>query len=70
MNAYGYNQMITPNFDRLIQSGVMFENAEVQQAVCGPSRASVMTGVYPDRTHVWDLHTDFRESSPTLNINA
>jgi len=66
INAYGENQMITPNFDRLIKSGVMFENAEVQQAVCGPSRASVMTGTYPDRTKVWDLHTDFRESSPTL----
>lgn len=66
INAYGENQMITPNFDRLINSGVMFENAEVQQAVCGPSRASVMTGTYPDRTKVWDLHTDFRESSPTL----
>ncbi|MQP25658.1 sulfatase-like hydrolase/transferase [Flavobacterium sp. LMO8] len=66
INAYGENQMKTPNFDRLIKSGVMFENAEVQQAVCGPSRASVMTGTYPDRTKVWDLHTDFRESSPTL----
>ena len=66
INAYGENQMITPNFDRLIKSGVMFENAEVQQAVCGPSRASVMTGTYPDRTKVWDLHTDFRDSSPTL----
>jgi iduronate 2-sulfatase len=66
MNAYGANQMITPNFDRLINSGVMFENAQVQQAVCGPSRASVMTGTYPDRTKVWDLQTDFRDSSPTL----
>ena len=66
INAYGENQMITPNFDRLIKMGVMFENAEVQQAVCGPSRASVMTGTYPDRTKVWDLHTDFRDSSPTL----
>jgi iduronate 2-sulfatase len=66
INAYGANQMVTPNFDRLIKSGVMFQNAEVQQAVCGPSRASVMTGTYPDRTKVWDLHTDFRDSSPTL----
>ena len=66
INAYGENQMVTPNFDRLIKSGVIFQNAEVQQAVCGPSRASVMTGTYPDRTKVWDLHTDFRESSPTL----
>lgn len=66
IKAYGENQMITPNFDRLIASGVMFKNAQVQQAVCGPSRASVMTGTYPDRTKVWDLHTDFRDSSPTL----
>jgi iduronate 2-sulfatase len=66
INAYGANQMVTPNFDRLINRGVMFQNAEVQQAVCGPSRASVMTGTYPDRTKVWDLHTNFRESSPTL----
>lgn len=66
INAYGYPQMVTPNIDRLIKSGVMFKNAEVQQAVCGPSRASVMTGTYPDRTHVWDLQTDFREASPSL----
>jgi arylsulfatase A-like enzyme len=66
INFYGENQMKTPNFDRLIKMGVMFENAQVQQAVCGPSRASVMTGTYPDRTKVWDLHTDFRRSSPTL----
>ena len=66
IGAYGHKQMVTPNLDRLINSGVMFENAEVQQAVCGPSRASVMTGTYPDRTRVWDLHTDFRSSSPSL----
>lgn len=66
INEYGQNQMKTPNFDRLIKSGVMFQNAEVQQAVCGPSRASVMTGTYPDRTKVWDLHTDFRQSAPNF----
>ncbi|WPR71958.1 sulfatase [Flavobacterium sp. NG2] len=66
LNAYGQSQMITPNFDRLAKSGVIFQNAEVQQAVCGPSRASVMTGTYPDRTKVWDLHTDFREAAPEL----
>lgn len=66
LNVYGNHEMITPNFDRLAKRGVIFENAEVQQAVCGPSRASVMTGTYPDRTKVWDLHTDFRESAPEL----
>jgi len=45
LNVYGENQMHTPNFDRLAEMGVIFENAHVQQAVCGPSRASIMTGI-------------------------
>lgn len=66
LNCYGNSQMITPNFDRLAKSGVIFTNANVQQAVCGPSRTSVMTGTYPDHNKVWDLQTDFRKSSPDL----
>ncbi len=66
LSNYGETQMHTPNFDRLADMGMTFTNAHVQQAVCGPSRASVMTGTYPDKTKVWDLHTDFRESAPEL----
>ena len=66
LNCYGYKQMHTPNFDRLAAMGVSFKNANVQYAVCGPSRASIMTGAYPDKTKVWDLHTDFRKSAPSL----
>ena len=66
LNVYGATEMHTPNFDRLAEMGVIFKNAEVQQAVCGPSRASIMTAMYPDHTKVWDLHTDFRESAPDL----
>ncbi|QQY81677.1 sulfatase [Tamlana sp. s12] len=66
LSNYGESQMITPNFDRLAQMGMTFTNAHVQYAVCGPSRASVMTGANPDKTKVWDLHTNFRESAPEL----
>ena len=66
LSNYGQSQMITPNFDRLAEMGMTFTNAHVQYAVCGPSRASVMTGTNPDRTKVWDLHTDFRKSAPDL----
>ena len=66
LSNYGESQMITPNFDRLAKMGMTFTNAHVQYAVCGPSRASVMTGANPDKTKVWDLHTDFRESSDGL----
>ena len=66
LSNYGETQMVTPNFDRLAKMGMTFTNAHVQYAVCGPSRASVMTGTNPDRTKVWDLHTDFRKSAPDL----
>lgn len=66
LSNYGVSEMITPNFDRLAKMGMTFTNAHVQYAVCGPSRASIMTGVNPDRTKVWDLHTDFRKSAPNL----
>ncbi|WP_170309920.1 sulfatase [Seonamhaeicola maritimus] len=66
LSNYGETQMHTPNFDRLAEMGMTFTNAHVQFAVCGPSRASVMTGTKPDRTKVWDLHTNFRESAPDL----
>ncbi|SNR78029.1 Arylsulfatase A [Lutibacter agarilyticus] len=66
LNAYGENQMYTPNIDRLAKMGTIFTNAHVQQAICGASRASVMTGMYPDHTKVWDLETDFRDSAPEL----
>ncbi len=66
LSNYGHKEMHTPNFDRLANMGVTFTHAYVQQAVCGPSRASVMTGTPPDRTRVWDLHTNFREANPNL----
>lgn len=66
LSNYGHDQMHTPNFDRLAAMGVTFTNAHVQQAVCGPSRASIITGAYPDKTRVFDLHTNFRESNPDL----
>lgn len=66
LSNYGETQMKTPNFDRLASLGMTFTNAHVQYAVCGASRASVMTGTNPDTNKVWDLHTDFRESAPDL----
>ncbi|MGB0372321.1 MAG: sulfatase [Opitutales bacterium] len=42
-----YDGAVTPNMDRLASQGVAFLNAHVQYPVCGPSRASVMTGMLP-----------------------
>ena len=64
IGAYGDTVIRTPNIDRLARSGVVFLDAHVQQAVCNPSRASLMTGLRPDSLRVWDLETDFRVTTP------
>jgi len=66
LGAYGDSVAITPNIDRLARSGVTFLQAHVQQAVCNPSRASLMTGLRPDSLRVWDLDTDFRTTVPDV----
>ncbi|NNE71470.1 MAG: sulfatase [Rhodothermales bacterium] len=42
----------TPNLDRLAESGVRFTRAYAQYPVCGPSRASIMSGLYPESNGV------------------
>ncbi|MCB9258781.1 MAG: sulfatase [Ignavibacteriales bacterium] len=37
----------TPNIDKLAQQGILFTNAHCQAPICGPSRASIMTGLFP-----------------------
>jgi iduronate 2-sulfatase len=66
LSCYGDSIAVTPNFDRLAQMGVVFDRAYCQQAVCNPSRASLMTGMRPDRLRVWDLYTDFRTPNPDV----
>ena len=62
--CYGNDDIHSPNIDRLAKSGVLFERAYCQLAVCNPSRVSIMTGLRPDSTMVWDLVTRFRETIP------
>ncbi|MEH6306054.1 sulfatase [Olivibacter sp. CPCC 100613] len=66
LGCYGDSVVITPNIDRLAKNGVVFNNAYCQQAVCGPSRASLLTGRRPDVTQVWDLKTHFRKALPNV----
>ena len=57
---------VTPNMDKLAEQGTLFLNAYCQQAVCSPSRTSVITGRRPDTVKVWDLNTHFREHRPDI----
>jgi len=50
--CYGNEQVATPNLDRLARRGVRFTRAYCQYPVCGPSRAALMSGLYPQRTGV------------------
>ncbi|WP_040420489.1 sulfatase [Actinopolymorpha alba] len=53
LGAYGNDEIETPNLDRLAAQGVLFENCYVQNPVCAPSRASLMTGRYVHSHGLW-----------------
>ena len=66
LGCYGNTMVKTPNIDRLAKMGTVFMSNYVQQAVCGPTRASLMTGKRPDYTKVWDLKTRMRDINPDI----
>ncbi len=47
LNCYGAERSVSPNIDRLAAMGTLYENAYVQVPVCGASRVSLMSGMYP-----------------------
>jgi iduronate 2-sulfatase len=65
LGCYG-SLAITPNMDRLARRGVRFERAYCQQAVCNPSRSSMLTGLRPDTLGLWNNGTHFRELKPDV----
>jgi iduronate 2-sulfatase len=64
LGAYGSGIVKSPRIDALARSGTMFTRAYCQEALCNPSRASLLTGLRPDTLRVWDLQTDFRQTTP------
>lgn len=66
LGCYGNEMVKSPNIDALASDGVVFNRAYCQQAVCTPSRTSLLTGLRPDSTQVWDLKTNFRDHMPDL----
>lgn len=66
LGCYGKNYIKSPNIDALAGTGMVFNRAYCQQAVCSPSRTCVMTGTRPDTSKVWDLVTHFRVALPDV----
>ena len=62
----GHPQAKTPNIDRLATRSVVFHNAHCQAPICGPSRASLMSGYLPSSTGIYGQipDRDLREASP------
>jgi iduronate 2-sulfatase len=66
LGCYGAKHIHSPHIDRLAAKGTTFSRAYCQQAVCSPSRSSLMTGLRPDTLRIWDLATHFRDNVPDV----
>ena len=66
LGIYGNEIVQTPNIDKLSQSSVVFENAHCQYPLCGPSRASFMTGMYTNQTKITKNNILLRSTVPEV----
>jgi iduronate 2-sulfatase len=66
LGCYGDTLVKSPHIDRFAATARRFDHAYTQQAVCGPSRTSLLTGRLPDNTRVWHNRNLFRDTQPDL----
>jgi len=66
VSTSGYGQAITPALDELSKHSITFDCAYCQYPVCGPSRASLLSGLYPEATGVLDNQMDLSTLRPDL----
>ena len=66
LGCYGSDIAVSPNLDALAGDGLLFNRAYCQQAICSPSRASLMTGARPDTIRVVENTAYFRDLNPDI----
>lgn len=64
VSTSAYRHIKTPALEALAAEGMTFNRAYCQYPVCGPSRASFLSGLYPESTGVVDNIADIREKRP------
>ena len=71
LSCYGSTDLKTPNIDRLMSTGKRIDNFYSNSPVCSPTRASILSGCYPDRVGVPGvIRTEKRENWGCLDKNA
>jgi len=66
LGSFGDTFAKTPEMDRLAARGTVFLNNHCQQAMCAASRASLLTGMVPDRTGIWNFGEMMRQKTPDV----
>jgi len=66
LGCYGSPIAVTPHIDALARDGLLFTRAYCQQAICRPSRASLMTGTRPETTGLFHNYVSLRELRPDI----
>ncbi|MCA9119652.1 MAG: sulfatase [Planctomycetaceae bacterium] len=66
LGCYGSPIAVSPNLDALAKDGLLFNRAYCQQAICRPSRASLMTGTRPETTGLFHNYVSLRELQPHI----
>ena len=68
LGCYGHPTVKSPNIDRIAAQGMVFDRAYCQQALCGPSRLSMLTSTHPDRFGIYGMsnHLEWRDTRQDL----
>lgn len=66
LGCYGSDFVKSPNIDKLASEGVKFNKAYAQQAICAPSRMSILTGLRPESFGIFDIFTRLEKTHPDI----